>query len=261
MALYPWQQQSWQHFVSLYQQQRLPHALLLQGLHGLGKSRFAEHMIGYYLCQNTTDATQACGHCHSCQLFAAGSHPDHLLIMPDELGKAIKVDQIRQLKERQSLMAKVSARKTVLITPADAMNISASNSLLKLLEEPQQATLLILIAEHPEQLPITIRSRCQSIKLQSPQIEQGLDWLRSTLPDKSPEELQRLLQLAYGAPLQAVALAEHGVTQYRQLQQDMAAIMRKQADPIELADRWQTMDLLIVMQQLQQMIQGKLRQL
>lgn len=258
---YPWHQPTWQYFKDLHRQQRIPHAILLQGIHGLGKFAFAEKLVASLLCLNLSADAESCGQCHSCELLRAGSHPDHLVVKPEDAGKAIKVDQIRELKEKQTLMSKVSIAKVVLISPADAMNINAFNSLLKLLEEPQQNTVFILITEKPQRLPITIRSRCQVIKLATPQHDDAMNWLADTLPELDVEARQKLLNIAHGAPLLAAALSQDGLQHYQQIQQDMAAIMRANANPIQMAASWQQFDLIAVMHQLQTMVQTKLRQL
>ena len=74
--IYPWQQSNWSQFLSMRQRQRLPHAILLSGDIGLGKNALAEEMVVSLLCLNQQEAGHACGQCHSCQLFIAGTHPD-----------------------------------------------------------------------------------------------------------------------------------------------------------------------------------------
>ena len=97
-APYPWQIATWQLLLGQYQQFRLPHALLLSGLAGTGKSDFAEALANMVLC-NDSQKDKACGQCKGCQLRIAGSHPDLLRIEPEEVGKAIKIDQSRRLKD------------------------------------------------------------------------------------------------------------------------------------------------------------------
>ena len=104
--LYPWQAQSWQHFVQQYRQQRMPHAVLLTGVEGLGQLAFAEQMAMLVLCEQH-ELSEPCGQCHSCQLFSAGNHPDHTVIRPEETGKQIKIEQIRGLKQKQTLTTNV----------------------------------------------------------------------------------------------------------------------------------------------------------
>jgi DNA polymerase-3 subunit delta' len=260
-ALYPWQQNLWQQFAAMQNNQRMPHALLLSGIKGLGKQTFADRMITSLLCQHRSANSDACGQCHSCQLLGAGSHPDHTVVSPEESGKQIKIDQIRQLKQKQTLMSKVSTWKTVLITHADSMNVNAFNSLLKLLEEPQPNSVLILISENTHQLPVTIKSRCQSLIMQVPDQQTSLSWLQSQNPQREIHEWQALLRLVQGAPLAAIAIQEQGLAQSQQIYNDFAALMKTQVNPVSMAASWQQYDLIAVMYQIQHLIQLKMESL
>lgn len=255
---FSWHQQPWQQIQTMQQQQRLPHALLIDGIKGSGKKAFADRLVASLLCAQPDETFAACGHCHSCQLLAAGSHPDHMQVSPEADGKQIKVDQIRELKQSQTLMPKVSAAKTVLITAADMMNISAFNSLLKLLEEPQPNSVLILLSENKAQLPITIKSRCQTVAIPLPSTQAALDWLATTETSYSEEDWKALLKMTHGAPLAALAAGEAGLAQSRQITQDIAQLMRCQANPVQMAAAWQQFDLKSVLYQIQSMMQTKI---
>lgn len=258
--LYPWQTRLWQQLCQQLLNNRLPHALLISGVKGLAKNSFAQHLIASVLCLNRNQDQSSCGHCHSCQLVNAGSHPDHIEITPEESGKQIKIDQIRNLRDKQQLTPSVSKWKTIIISPADNMNVSSSNSLLKLLEEPQHNTVLILITGHPEKLPITIKSRCQNYHLVSPTTEQALNWLNTNTDNKlDGETLAKLLQLAKGAPL-AVADMLNGqmVEQYLQVENDFNLILKNSVNPITLAASWLKYDLITVLNQLQYMIRKRM---
>jgi DNA polymerase-3 subunit delta' len=258
---YSWHQQAWHQVKTMQQQGRLPHALLISGIPGVGKRPFADRLVASLLCTQPDKDFNACGQCHSCQLLAAGSHPDHHQVSPEEAGKQIKVDQIRDLKQAQTLMPKVSRGKTVLITAADQMNISAFNSLLKLLEEPQPESVLILLSENSQQLPITIKSRCQTVVIATPDTEQALAWLQHTDMQFAEEEWLSLLKLSQGAPLAAMAAGENGLQQSRQVMQDIALLMQAKANPVQMAAEWQQFDLKSVLYQIQNMMQTKIHQL
>jgi len=259
-ALYPWQTNLWQQLCQQLISNRLPHALLVSGVKGLAKNSFAQHIVASVLCLNLDEDQTACGQCHSCQLLNAGSHPDHIEIMPEEPGKQIKIEQIRNLRNKQQLTPSVSKWKTIIISPADNMNVSSSNSLLKLLEEPQHNTVLILVTSHPEKLPITIKSRCQSYFLASPSAEQSLDWLGKNAENKVDIEiLAKLLQLAKGAPLTVVEMLNGSMTeQYQQVEQDFKLILQNSVNPIALTAMWLKYDLLTVFNQLQYMIRARM---
>jgi DNA polymerase-3 subunit delta' len=258
----PWNKNLWQRFCQQQQQQRLPHALLLSGIAGLGKKEFANAIIANVLCASGQNDNSPCGQCHSCQLLSAGNHPDHIEVMPEETGKQIKIDQIRSLKDKQQLTASVASWKTVIISPADAMNVSASNSLLKLLEEPQRNTLLILITDKPEKLPITIRSRCQSYHFSSPPTEQALAWLAIQNRNNENDELEKTLQLASGAPIKVLELLDKNIgEQYQQIERDFDAILSGQVNPIALAASWKDFELSEVLHYLHYFLKNRLIEL
>jgi DNA polymerase-3 subunit delta' len=248
--LYPWQNQVWQHFSQQYQQQRIPHAVILTGASGLGQYVLAKQLAMQVLCEKQ-ESEQPCGTCHSCELFLAGNHPDHSIIEPEEAGKAIKIEQIRGLKQKQTLTTNVSKWKTAILMPAEAMNINASNSLLKLLEEPQQSTLLILISAELSKLPITILSRCQKVPLNTPNLDEAAAWIQSQ-GDFDKTDIDKALALTDSAPLSALSLLENGsLAMLEQVSKDFAKLLQHKANPVQLAQQWQQYDLELVLHHLQ----------
>lgn len=262
-ALYPWQITLWQQLCDQLSTNRLPHALLISGTKGLAKNSFTDQIVASVLCLNRSDNQSSCGSCHSCQLLDAGSHPDHIEIRPEETGKQIKIEQIRHLRDKQQLTASVSQWKTIVISPADNMNVSASNSLLKLLEEPQHNTVLILISGHLEKLPITVKSRCQNYHLAAPSASEAIDWLSHTTQNNVDSlQLAKLLQLAKGAPLAVINMLNEGMAeQYQQVSQDFDLILQNNVNPIALAATWLKYDLVTVLNQLQYLIKDRLVEL
>ena len=233
MFYYPWQQPQWQRLQTARQQGRLPHALLLTGPQGLGKDRFARLLAQGLLCETPQPDGAPCGECRYCRLYQAGNHPDLLSVGPPEGKQVIAVDQIRALGQFVTLKSQYSGHKVVIINPAEAMNINASNSLLKTLEEPSAQTLLLLVTHQQAQLPATIRSRCQEIRF-------GIDpeaarlWLGQQLAPGA--DLDLLLALADQAPLKALAMAESGLPAQRQaLLEGLEQLATGRLDPVALA--------------------------
>lgn len=241
----PWQQSDWRRLLEQHVRGKLPHALLLTGPMGIGKARFGEQLANYLLCQQPT-ADQACGECRSCLLIAAGTHPDKLQVSPEEKGKAIKVDQVRAINDFLGKTAQQGGYKVVLLWPADALNINAANALLKNLEEPSGVSIFILVSDQPSRMPATVRSRCNQLAMAIPQEVEARTWLQQQIPDA--EELDLLLSLSNGAPLLALERSGGDFLQQRSLFfKGLAALQQRKAGAIEIAQQWQKMDLLAVL--------------
>jgi len=233
ISLYPWQQSQWQKIHQQQQAEKLPHALLMQGPEGLGKLSFALQFAHSLLCQSVDSSGHACGNCAACKLIAVDTHPDLFILRAEERGKAIKVDDVRELSAKLNLSSQYGGYKVTIIIDAHDMNINASNSLLKTLEEPSGEALLILVSANPQKLPITVRSRCQSIAFNIPKTEQALSWLQS----QNIAQAEDLLHLADGAPLLAMELQhEDLLAHHKQLISALLAVAKNQP-VVELAEQ------------------------
>ncbi len=199
MPPYPWQNSLWQSFVDLVQKDTLPHALLLSSSEGQGAEKLVSAMAAFLLCQSPMDGL-VCGRCKACQLLAAGTHPDKFELEPEQRGKAIKVDLVRQLIDFVAKTAQQGGRKVVVIRPAEAMNINAANSLLKCLEEPAGDTVLILLSHAIGQLMPTVRSRCSKMTLPSPETSVAVAWLQ----EQGIDNAELLLSQAGLAPVKVL---------------------------------------------------------
>jgi DNA polymerase-3 subunit delta' len=156
--------------------QRLAHAYLFTGPDAIGKRLVATHWAMAINCESPpSEQFGGCGSCRACTMALAGSHPDLIVIEPD--GLFIKIEQIRALQAALSLTAWSGSRKIILIDRADRLNMEAANCLLKTLEEPPHASLLILISASPEDLLPTLRSRCHIIRFVPLDPEQLIPWL------------------------------------------------------------------------------------
>lgn len=205
LAVAPWQAARWERVQGLRSAGRLPHALLISGPGGTGEGLFADALMQALLCTSTSAATP-CGTCSACREYTAGTHPDAVRIEPEEAGKAIGVDRIRELTGRLNLTSG-GRSKVARIEPAESMTLAAANSLLKTLEEPPGDSVLLLVSERPARLPATVRSRCQRITFGLPDRESALAWLRDQPELEQPEYW---LDRAGGAPLRALEMAAEG---------------------------------------------------
>ena len=203
--LYPWLNDKWLQIQSLRSQSRLPHALMIRGVDGLGLSQLATTIGTSLLCQTPSNEGYACGHCSDCHLIEAGTHPDlHQYTVPEDK-KYISVEQIRTLVNVCVERPHQGGYRVAIIDPADRMTIGAVNALLKTLEEPGSDTLLILVTTANDTLPATVRSRCQLMTVYSPSEEVALPWLAQR-NEQAEETLKLALRLTHQAPLQAEAL-------------------------------------------------------
>jgi DNA polymerase-3 subunit delta' len=238
--LLPWLVPEWERLCQARASDRLPHALLLVGPRGIGKRWLGRLLAEALLCANPLPDGRACGVCQDCRLSAAGSHPDLRRVVPDSESKSgeIGIAAVRAMTEWASLTAGRGARKQVVIDPADRLNAAAANALLKTLEEPPGALLLCLVAEQPERLPATIRSRCQLIRLGIPPWDQALAWLTPGLGGDTQAAAVRL-GLARGAPLRALGELEPTMLeQHARLRASLAGMARGELDPVREADGW-----------------------
>ena len=245
--IYPWLSGHWSFFMQRLEADKLAHALMIEGPSGVGKTVLARNMIARLLCRE--DQPQACGQCRSCQLLAGGAHPDYFDLQPEEDSKFIKIDQFRALIGKLDLTTSISERKVAYIHPAEVMNGAAANALLKSLEEPAGNTILILVSDNPGRLPVTIRSRCQTISISQPDSQLVQSWLEQ-LSGSPLEQVKAALQAAGGSPLRAAHyLDSPDQDAYGQVRAGLASLLVRpgsvsqvssqldQLDPIDLW-RW-----------------------
>jgi DNA polymerase-3 subunit delta' len=235
----PWHAEHWTRLQARRQRDALPHALLICGMAGLGKREFAQRFVQGLLCQQPQD-DDACGHCRSCLLFAAGTHPD-LVSLSFGLRKdgvqrsEIVVDQIRELSARLAMSSQFGGWQVACIDPADAMNAAAANALLKTLEEPSAQTMLILLADAPWRMPQTIRSRCQRIEFHLPDEAQALAWLQA----EGVRDAAGALHAAGGNPGLARVWTQEGALDRRmEVRKDLSALAAGRGQPMEVVKRW-----------------------
>jgi DNA polymerase-3 subunit delta' len=207
------------------------HALLLQGNPGAGVFELALRVARTWLCEG---ATPPCGQCAACHLFATNSHPDFRALLPEltqvELGwsvgatdsadaaegegskskrkpsRDIKVEAVRDAISWTQTSSSRGRAKVLLLFPADAMNLIASNALLKTLEEPPAGVRLLLVSEDAERLLPTLRSRCQRSLFAGPAAPEALAWLEG----EGVADAAVMLAAAGGQPLAARRLAAEG---------------------------------------------------
>ncbi len=208
--LLPWLEKEYSQLINLESSSKLAHAYLFGGQQGLGKLMLAMH-FGHYLLCSSKQNDQPCLSCRDCELFLAGSHPDLRLIQPEDSNE-IKIEQVRNTIEFITQTSQRGGYKVVIFRPAEAMNTNSANALLKVLEEPAQNTLIILVSHQPALLMATIRSRCHAVKFNRPSAEKVIPWLEAKNIYASPAEL---LRMANNIPLRALQYADDEALQDR----------------------------------------------
>jgi DNA polymerase III subunit delta' len=144
---------------SYFHTNRIPRTLLFSGMKGIGKSLVALEFFKALNCHATPP--DPCDRCSSCIKANSGNHPDMIKIIPD--GSEIKVGDVRRILNELGLKPFLAKYRVVIIEPAEMLNKSSANILLKSLEEPPNTTIFILISHKPGLLLPTITSRCQEI--------------------------------------------------------------------------------------------------
>jgi len=237
----PWHAEQWRQLLAALRAGRLPHALLLHGPQGMGKRAFAGRLVRTLLCASPGEAGAACDRCRSCQLHAAGNHPDYqyltLLVEDGKQRRDIAIDQVRGLIDFMALTSSFAGRKVVLIEPAERMNRNAANALLKVLEEPPGEAVLVLVSSRPTALPVTVRSRCRQLAFSRPPEDLAAGWLAAH--GQSPGDARQLLAVSGGAPLAALEHGASGLLASRKtLLDDLRRLVAGGEDPVEVAERW-----------------------
>ncbi len=181
---------------------RVSHSYLLHGPDGVGKRLLAEGIAAVLLCQNGEN--RPCGHCPGCLKYLSANHPDLLHIRPD--GPTIKIAQIRELKQALTYAPFEKGYRILIVEDVHTMRREAGNSLLKILEEPPEQNIFLLLSASLEVVLPTIRSRCQLIPFYSLPTELAAGIIRQKQPDLQDDEAIMLAQLADGSPGKALSL-------------------------------------------------------
>ena len=205
-------------------QGRFPHALLLQGPKGVGKATFAYHLIRTLFSEPSQDAekkspfvSEDSFRCDpESALFKrvrARGHGDLKIVerVPDAKGKwprDITIAQIRSVTSFFSMSPLEGGWRIALIDSVDEMNVQAGNALLKILEEPPEKSLLILINHTPGKLLATLSSRCQKISFRPLEGEGARQVVAAQKPNIGADQLQKVTTLFPGSPGRMLAFFE-----------------------------------------------------
>ena len=239
---------------------RVPHAQLFTGISGIGKLQLALAYAQYLNCPNRTEE-DSCGICPTCLQMQHLQHPDLHFVFPivktdagdtcdaflepwrelilnqhyfdlEDWHRALGVETKQSMiyeKESGEILRKLSLKaygngyKVMVIWQPEKMNADCANKLLKILEEPSDKTVFLLVSEHPEQLLSTIRSRVQAISV--PRLE--TETVAAALRDKGLDARRAddIARIANGSYLAALKKADESDTNQQELR-DFIALFR-----------------------------------
>lgn len=206
MIWYPWLNQPYRQIIAQHQNGRPHHALLLQALPGMGDASLVWGISRWLMCQHRS-GLKSCGECHACQLMQAHTHPDWYELSAEKGKSSLGIDAVRNVTEKLYHHAQQGGAKVVWLPDASQLTEAAANALLKTLEEPPKNTWFLLCCQQPGSLLATLRSRCLSIHLASPDEGLSLSWLQKQTPASQSDALTAL-RLSGGAPAAAEQLLE-----------------------------------------------------
>lgn len=207
------QNAAWQEWLAAMASERMHHAWLLAGAHGLGKRAFARAAAAELVRDAAGPAPDVT------------SHPDVLILEPqpaneDEAKKKaegkpyqtrrnITVDQVREMIRRLVTKPTLGERRAIIVDPADDMEKGAVNALLKALEEPPGGTYFLLVAHQPGRLLPTIRSRCRTLRFAALGPEDLDAVLRRDVPEADAGARAAAVTAANGSPGIALQFVQH----------------------------------------------------
>lgn len=186
--------------------QSVPQSLILSGPDTAGARAMALALAQALNCPQQADG-DACGRCGTCLRIASGDHYDVAVVEREDGAATIKIEQLREKVLGVVGYRPFEARKRVfIIDPADAITEAGQDALLKTLEEPPPAAVIILVTAYPDSLARTVQSRCRRLRLE--RVDEGaaearpgdldaaLAFLQASLEKSVPKRLKASAALA-----------------------------------------------------------------
>lgn len=202
---------------------RISHFYLICGPEGAGKHTLARLLAAAILCR---EADEPCLSCAACRKVMADTHPDVITVEEPEK-KTLSVDAVRRMRSDVYIQPN-EANKKIYLLPQE-LRVEGQNALLKILEEPPSYGVFILLADNPEKLLPTVRSRCTELKLLP--LPQSI--LRSRLQKEFPqvdtEQLQAAMVRSGGWLGQAMALLKEGSSVSQQTEEFVRSFAARDA--------------------------------
>ena len=224
----------WQEkYIDLLTKEKLHHAYLFFGREGLGKELLLSTLSQGILCEDTT--LFPCGKCHNCKLVLSQNHPDLHILEIEEGKKNISINQILDLREKIYESSFLGKNKIILIPNIEFMSRDASDSILKILEEPPKDTFFVMSSHFIHLIPSTIRSRSIEIEVTNPSFEECLEWLSESYS----ENLELAIELSNNRPFIAKDLLDLNLVELRsKFIKDISGIIKSGKDIVNISENW-----------------------
>ncbi|AHC73740.1 ATPase involved in DNA replication [Candidatus Endolissoclinum faulkneri L5] len=239
-----------------YNSGRMPHAWLFSGPPGIGKETLAFRLAKFILSQEEDKAHQPFSrdlprslaidpNCQVALQVSSESHPDLKILRckSNAQGKTnsmICIDSVRSFKSSLHLKSSSGGWRVIIIDQAEKMNINAENAILKLLEEPPEKTLVIIISTAPNAMLATIKSRCRKLMLRPINDKFISRLITKVHPYLSNNDMNMILRSAEGSSGKALAFVEAGgATIYRNIINVVAKMPKVSGEDVHaLAMNW-----------------------
>ena len=182
--------------ISMFANNKVPHAIILEGEPGTGKKTFANIIATFAVCEHFNK--DACYECNSCKKALSGMHPD--IILPEKAGvlQAVSVSEVRRIKQDAYVVPNEAPYKVYIFTDIDNMGIQAQNSLLKVLEEPPGNVIFIFTCVNLGNILPTVRSRAQIFKLGRVKHSEAVSFILKTYKNQSEDSVNEAVTLSCG---------------------------------------------------------------
>jgi DNA polymerase-3 subunit delta' len=185
---------------------RISHFYLISGPEGSGKHTLAGLLAAAILC---TSADRPCGSCSACRRVLGAGHPDFITV-DDPEKKTVPVDLVRDARADMYIRPNEANHKIYLFPRAHDMQEPSQNALLKILEEPPEYGVFILLTNNAEKMLPTIRSRCVELAMAALPPQVMLQPLHQKFPQLDKQLLEGAISRSGGFLGQAITILEEG---------------------------------------------------